>query len=111
MIKQIHIDNGKIGGVIQIITQSMFIVTLFNFVGVALLIYDRFLKDYVSLSTGFIIMCCGAVSWWGIYYVVIVPSILQYSNRQGYKHGNPIKKDFELLNARLDKMEEAIKLK
>ncbi len=28
MIKQIHIDKGQIGGVIQVITQSMFIVNI-----------------------------------------------------------------------------------
>lgn len=111
MIKQIRIDSGQLGGSIQIIMQSMFIVNLFNFAGVFLLIYDKFLKEYVSLLTGVIIICCGAVAWWACYYVFIVPSVIQYSNRQGYKHGNPVKRDFELINDRLDKIEELIKLK
>lgn len=111
MIKQIHIDNGKLGGAIQVIIQSMFIVNLFNFGGVALLTYDRFLKDHVSLSAGAFAICCGAVTWWVFYYCVIVPSVIQYSNRQGYKHGNPVKRDFELLNERLNVIEELIKSK
>lgn len=111
MIKQIHIDNGKVGGTIQIITQSMFIVNLFNFAGVALLTYDKFLKDRIPIWAGITALMLCAVSWWVIYYSVIVPSILQYSNRQGYKHGNPVKKDFELLNERLDRLEELIKSK
>lgn len=111
MIKQVHIDNGKLGGIIQVIIQSMFIVNLFNFGGVALLTYDKFLKDHVPLYIGVAAVMCGAVIWWICYYSIIYPSIVQYGNRQGYKHGSPVKSDFELLNKRLDEIEEAIKSK
>ena len=105
MIKQIHIDKGQIGGVIQVITQSMFIVNIFNFIGVWTLLYDRFLRGIIPFYLGMCIVVCCALAWWTAYYSIIYPSLSQYSNKQAWKHNSPIKAEFERLNKRLDDLE------
>lgn len=49
-----------------------------------------------------------AVAWWLFYYAIIYPSIVHFSNKQAYKHGSPVKRDFEAINNKLDKIMEKI---
>lgn len=94
-MKQFKIDNGQLGGTLQIIIQSMFIFNFLTFINTCALAYYSFLYRYVSLSVGIILMIIGTLSWWIIYYTIVYPSILRFANRQSYTHGSPIKKDLE----------------
>jgi len=110
-MRQFHVDSGQIGGLIQIITQSNFIFNMLNFVGVWTLFYDRFLKVYIPIYYGMIIIISGVIAWWCIYYSIVYPSLIQYTNRQSWKHRNPIKKEFDDMNERLDKIEKLMEEK
>lgn len=108
-MKQIHIDNGQLGRVIQVIVQSMFVFNFGTFIQACIRTYDDYLKTYISIYQGIAILLFCSVLWWSSYYFVIYPSIVQYSNKQSWRHGNPMKVEFEALNDRLDKIEEMLK--
>lgn len=107
--KQKHIDTGQLGGMLQIIIQSMGLLTLFNFIGIASLFYDRFLSSYFPIYIGIALIIAGAGVWWITYYTLIYPSIIQFSQRQAYAHNSPVKKDFEKLNQKIDKLADGLK--
>lgn len=108
-MKQIHIDNGQLGRIIQVIVQSMFVFNFFTFLQVCMNTYTTYLKTYLSIYQGATILLCCFMLWWCAYYFVVYPSIVQYSNTQGWRHGNPMKVEFEELNKRLNKIEEMLK--
>lgn len=93
IIRQYKIDNGQIGGFLSIFTQSMFIFSIINFLGISALVYQSIVKSYVSLWIYLIFMGIGYFGWMIIYYSFIMPSMIQFSNRQGYTHGNPMRED------------------
>ena len=106
--KQRHIDTGQLGGMLQIIIQSMGLLTLFNFFGIASLFYDRFLSSFFPVYIGLALILLGAGVWWLTYYILVYPSIIQFSQRQAYAHNSPVKKDFEKLNQKIDKLTEQL---
>lgn len=108
--KQRRIDNGQIGGAIQMVIQSMFIFNFVTFVNTCALAYTSFLHDYVSLQTAIVLILVGAFGWWITYYAIIYPSILRFANRQSYNHGSPIKDDLEELHGKVDRLMEALEL-
>lgn len=101
IIKQRKIDDGQVGGFLSIFTQSMFIFSIVNFLGISALVYQSILKHYVSLWAFFVIMGVGYFGWMLIYYSIIMPSMIRFSNRQGYAHGNPMKEDILLIKNEL----------
>ena len=109
LIKQVKVDDGELGGFINVAMNSMFIFTLVNSVGIYALFFDKFLSKYISLSTGIIAIIISILIWWIVYYSIIYPSVIRYGNRQAWKHGNPYKVEFDLINERLDKIEQMIK--
>lgn len=94
-IKQLQIDNGQIGGVIQMFLQSMFIFNMLTFVNTSILVYQSFLCRYISFNLFFIVFFILLISWISFFYLIIYPSTVRFSNRQAYTHGSPIKADFE----------------
>lgn len=107
-MKQIHVDNGQIGGFIQVVIQSMFVFNFVTFVNTTLTVYNQFLKNYISLYVGMLLIGFASAVWWGVYYIVIFPSMIQYGNRQAWVHESPIKKEFERLNQKIDKLNTEI---
>jgi len=101
IIRQRKIDEGQVGGFLSIFTQSMFIFGIVNFLGISALVYQSILKSYIPLWIFFIVMGIGYFIWMMIYYSVIMPSMIQFSNRQGYAHGNPVREDMILLRNEL----------
>lgn len=93
MIKQHKIDDGQIGGFLSIFTQSMFIFGIANFLGISALVYQSILKSYIPLWIFLIFMAIGYLGWMILYYSMIMPSMIQFGNRQGYAHGNPMRDD------------------
>lgn len=101
MIKQRRIDTGQIGGVLSIFTQSMFIFGIVTFLNTTALVYQSILKYYISLWGFVIIIGVGLLLWMAMYYVIIMPSMIQFGNRQGYAHGNPMREDIEIIKKEL----------
>lgn len=109
MIKQYEIDDGKIGGFLSIFTQSMFIFSIANFIGISALVYQSILKHYIPLWIFFIFMAIGYFGWMAIYYSILMPSMIRFGNRQHYAHGNPMKDDITILKKELDKTRTELK--
>lgn len=105
-MKQLKIDNGQLGGTIQIIIQSMFIFNFATFISTSALLYDSILYKYVSLPVGVLLLLVGAGSWWMAYYAIVYPSIIRFANRQAYAHGSPIRRDLEEIKEQLAKLTE-----
>lgn len=105
VFRQFQVDNGEIGGMIVNIKQSMFVFSIFNFVMLFGNAYKLYLHQYVSFVVGMLILImCGMMLVY-FYYMFIHPSQIQYANRQGYKHGNYIRRDLENMDERLNHME------
>jgi len=111
VVRQFHVDSGQIGGTIQVIMQSNFIFTVINSIGIWLIVYNDYLSKYIPLYIGVLIGLFAVPTWWLIYYSIIQPSLIQYANRQSWKHSSPVKKEFEVLNKRLDKIEKLMEEK
>lgn len=84
---------------------------MLTFAGTYMLIYDRYLREYISIYAGILLIFCGLLSYWTVYYTIIYPSIVQYGNRQAWLHNSPIKQNFEAINKRLDKIESLLEKK
>jgi hypothetical protein len=110
-MRQFHIDSGQVGGIMQVIIQSNFIFTVLNSIAVWILVYDKYLSGHVPIYIGVLIGVICVPSWWFFYYSVLYPSLVQYTNRQSWKHNNPIKKEFDDVNRRLDKIEKLVEEK
>jgi hypothetical protein len=108
-LKQVKIDNGQLGGVLQMVNQSMFIFNFLTFITNIALFYESIMYKYVSFRTGAIIMMVCVICWWITYYTIIYPSMIRFANRQTYKHGNPIRSDIEDLRREIILLREVIR--
>ena len=109
MIKQRRVDTGQIGGILSIFTQSMFIFGIVTFLNTTALVYQSILKYYISLPIFLITILVGLSAWMMIYYVIIMPSMIQFGNRQGYTHGNPMRDDIEILKKQLKEIKDELR--
>lgn len=109
MVKQRRIDSGQIGGIISIFTQSMFVFGIVTFLNTTALVYQSILNYYISLWGFVIIIVVGLFGWMAIYYVIIMPSMIQFGNRQGYTHGNPMREDIETIKKELKDIKGELK--
>jgi hypothetical protein len=108
IFKQRKIDNGQIGGVIQMIMQSSFILSFFTFVNTSGVFYHVYLHKFVSVWTYIILFLCIWGGWVLFYYTIQYPSHIRFSNRQSYTHGSPVKRDFQKVLTKLDEIEAKI---
>lgn len=109
MVKQRRVDTGQIGGVLSIFTQSMFIFGIVTFLNTTALVYQSILKYYISLWGFVIIIIIGLFGWMAMYYVIIMPSMIQFGNRQGYEHGNPMREDIEIIKKELKEIKSELR--
>lgn len=109
MIKQRRVDTGQIGGVLSIFTQSMFIFGIVTFLNTTALVYQSILKYYISLWGFVIIIGIGLFGWMTIYYSILMPSMIQFGNRQGYAHGNPMREDIEIIKSQLKEIKNELR--
>lgn len=107
-MKQLLIDNGQVGGFIQVVVNSMFVFNFMTFINSSVTVYDSYLKSLIPPYLGFALLAAISIGWWVVYYVFIFPSIVQYSNRQSYMHNSPIKSDFARLNERFQSLDDQI---
>ena len=106
--RQYKIDDGQIGGFLSIFTQSMFIFSIINFLGISALVYQSILKRYIPLWIFFIVIGIGYFGWMMVYYSIIMPSMIQFGNRQGYRHGNPMREDIMSIKKELKEIRKEL---
>lgn len=109
IIKQRRVDSGQIGGILSIFTQSMFIFGIVTFLNTTALVYQSILRYYINLWGFVIIIGIGLLLWMMIYYVIIMPSMIRFGNRQGYEHGNPIREDIEIIKRELKEIKDELR--
>ena len=109
IIKQRRVDTGQIGGVLSIFTQSMFIFGIVTFLNTSALVYQSILKNYISLLGFIVTIGVGLFGWMVIYYSIIMPSMIQFGNRQGYEHGNPMREDIEVIKRELKEIKSELR--
>ena len=109
IIKQRRVDTGQIGGVLSIFIQSMFIFGIVTFLNTSALVYQSILSHYISLWGFIIIIGIVLLLWMTIYYVIIMPSMIQFGNRQGYEHGNPMREDIESIKIQLKEIKSELR--
>lgn len=113
LLKQYHIDNGELGGVLAMFKQSAPYINGFTFLGVFFNAYSQYLHKYVSLHIGIIIIGLVLLSVMYFNYAFIQPSTKIFQNRQTFKHKNLIKSyldriktdDIDEIREQLDRIE------
>ena len=109
IIKQRRVDTGQIGGILSIFTQSMFIFGIVTFLNTSALVYQSILKYYISLPIFVVTIGVVLFGWMIIYYSIIMPSMIQFGNRQGYEHGNPMREDIESIKNQLKEIKSELR--
>lgn len=107
-MKQYKIDDGQSGGFIQMVVQSMFIVSFFTFINTSLMVYQSIFYEYISFYLYVILIFGFIVFWVYVYYSLLYPSIIIFINRQAYEHKNLVKADILLLREQLDRIESKL---
>jgi cellulose synthase/poly-beta-1,6-N-acetylglucosamine synthase-like glycosyltransferase len=95
------------GGLKTIFSSVTFYIGLMNFVLLLVTAYNTTLKFYLPIPFWlfFIITIICLLIAMLIEYIWIMPSGIMFANRQSWEHDNPIRREFEKLNERLDKIE------
>jgi len=89
-MRQYKIDNGEIGGAIQIFGASTVIFTPLSFIGIAALNYDRFLKNIIDPIAFIAVAVVFLIIYEWAFFAFIYPSMIRFGNRQGVTHDSPI---------------------
>lgn len=107
-MKQYKIDNGQIGGIIQIIGSSTLVLSPLSFIGILALNYDKYFSwidpKIFAITSIFLFL---AFEW--VWFAIIFPSYVQFGNRQQCTHDNPIFISVQEISKRLDKIEGKLK--
>jgi len=108
VFNQHKIDTGQIGGLISVFSNSLVILSPFSFIGILALNYDRYIKWWIDINTFIIIsVVCFIIYEW-IFFALVYPSIIQFSNRQVCAHENPIYNEIKEMKVTLKKLEEKL---
>lgn len=97
-----------IGGLKTIFSSVTFYIGLINFVLLVPTAYNTTLKYYLPISfIGFVtIIFILLIFAMYVEYTWFMPSSIRFANDQSWKFNNPIRREFENLNKRIDKMEK-----
>lgn len=108
MMKQIN--TGKFLGLLILVFQQIGpYLNIFTFMFAGIAAYEPIsviLKNYgieLPFWLFLVFMAGAAVLLIGFVYLIVLPSYFSSVNNQTWEHDNPIKKEFEKLNERLDK--------
>lgn len=100
------------GGVKDILGRAMFYIGILNFILIMITAYHTSIKDMIPVPFWIFLMALSIVFLIAMIfeYVIILPSSISFSNRQSYKHDNPIKEDMNRILNKLDNIEQQLKL-
>lgn len=101
-----------LGGLKELFSRVMFYVGIINFILIVVTAYHTSIKDIMPIPflAFFSILIVGLFVAMIFEYIIVLPSSVAFSNRQSYKHDNPIKEDMNKILKKLDNIEEEIKV-
>lgn len=93
-MRQYLIDSGQLGGLLQIIQQTISILMIVTVVNTSISAYQTFWKYYFSIPILILlVMILIPFSLW-IVHAIFLPSLSRYGLRHSYElHNNPLKED------------------
>lgn len=92
----------QIGPYLNIFTFMFAGITAYEPISITLKAFGVELPFWLFL----VIMTVAAVLLVGFVYLIILPSYFSSVNNQTWEHDNPIKKEFELLNEKIDRLDK-----
>lgn len=100
------------GGIKELLGRAMFYIGIINFILIMITAYHTSIKDIMPIPfwTFFLILTAIVFVVMIFEYIIILPSSMAFSNRQSYKHDNPIKDDMNKILKKLDNIEHGLKL-
>jgi len=100
------------GGIKELLSRAMFYIGIINFILIMITSYHTSIKDILTIPfwVFFLIMTVILGIVMIFEYIVVLPSSVAFSNRQSYKHDNPIKDDFIKILKKLDDIERRLEL-
>lgn len=100
------------GGIKELLGRAMFYIGILNFILIMITSYHTSIKDMIQIPFwiffSMLTMILGIVMVFE--YIVVLPSSIAFSNRQSYKHDNPIKDDFIKILKKLDDIERRLEI-
>lgn len=101
-----------LGGLKELFSRVMFYAGIINFILIVVTAYHTSIKDITPIPfwVFFLTLIIGLFIAMVFEYVVILPSSISFSNRQSYKHDNPIREDMNKILKKLDDIENEIKI-
>ena len=95
MIKQLKIDNGRLGGIINTFAGSSYIFGIFTYINASAVVYSMIVKYYMPLYLYVAISMAVIVAYLAFQYVIVTPSQNRFIQNQAWEHGSPIRKELE----------------
>lgn len=108
-----------LGGLKELFSRVMFYAGIINFVLISVTAYNTSIKYVMPIPylAFFSILMVGLSIAMIFEYIIVLPSSVAFSNRQSYKHDNPIRDDMlkilkklDDVSKRLESMENEIKI-
>jgi len=100
------------GGIKELLSRAMFYIGIINFILIMITAYHTSIKDILQMPFwiffSILTIILGIVMVFE--YIVVLPSSVAFSNRQSYKHENPIKDDMIKILKKLDDIERRLEL-
>lgn len=101
-----------LGGIKTIFSSVTFYIGLINFALILPTAYNTTLKYYLPISFWMFVLIVLVILCLAMFfeYIWVMPSGIKFANDQSWKHNNPIRREFEILNSRLDKLDKNIEI-
>lgn len=98
------------GGIKDILSRAMFYISIINFILIMVTAYHTSIKDIIPVPfwTFFLVLSVLLFAVMIFEYVVMLPSSVVFSNRQSYKHENPMRDDMNRILDKLANMEKRL---
>ena len=99
------------GGIKELLSRAMFYIGIINFILIMITAYHTSIKDIIPVPFWIFFMVLTVILFVVMVfeYVIVLPSSIAFSNRQSYKHDNPLKDDITKVLNKLDSMEQQLK--
>lgn len=100
-----------LGGLKELFSRVMFYAGIINFILIVVTAYHTSIKDITTIPfwAFFLTLIIGLFIAMVFEYIIVLPSSISFSNRQSYKHDNPIREDMNKILKKLDDIEQKTK--
>lgn len=100
------------GGIKELLGRAMFYIGIINFILIMITAYHTSIKNFMPIPFWAFFVTLTVILFIVMIfeYIVILPSSIAFSNRQSYKHDNPIKEDMNKIITKLDDIEQRLEL-